>query len=322
MVELQKSEAGDLATLGASPSLVKLAEGVQQTLVDRRAPNTWKALSRRFARFQAWAESEGLEWMPASPLSIVLYGEHLDREGKAFSTIRAYISSVGSAHIDNGLRSPSSDPRVKEFLAGKRRQHAGRRQRQAAALSEAELQAVYVSLGRRRVGRGGKVEREDFAARRAALDYALLVTMVQAALRRSEASELEWGDVQKQPDGTGRVEIRKSKGDQRGYGATVAVKEDCIRALEALRLDECANNGRVFALSPSQISRRLKAMCAEAGIDAERVSGHTPRVTLARGMSEKGAPTHVIQQQCRWESPGMVLVYTRGARAAEALQWM
>ena len=146
--------------------------------------------------------------------------------------------------------------------------------------------------------------------------------MTQAGLRRSETSALTWGDISAYNDGTGRILIGLGKTDQTGKGVILAVKRDCIRALLAIKPEGASTDDSVFHLSGAQIARRLKAMCAAAGIDANRISGHTPRVSLARGMSEKGAPTHLIQRQGRWSSSSMVLSYTREATAAETLGWL
>ncbi len=129
------------------------------------------------------------------------------------------------------------------------------------------------------------MESQEYADARAALDEALLLTMTQAGLRRSEAAALTWGDISEYGDGTGRILIASDKTDQTGEGAVIAVKRDCIRSLFAIRSSNPSPDESVFGLSAAQISRRLKAMCAAAGIDASRISGHTPRVSLARGMS-------------------------------------
>ena len=49
------------------------------------------------------------------------------------------------------------------------------------------------------------MESESVCEVRAAFDKALLLTMVQAGLRRSEAEDLCWDDVGKADDGSGRV---------------------------------------------------------------------------------------------------------------------
>ena len=302
--------------------LLPLAEGVGRSIEDSRSENTTRALRTRWASFCAWAEPKGFTTLPAEPFVVSLYAEALDRDGKSLATILAYVSAIATVHKDRGLDNPCENHGVREYLSGKRRQHAPRHQRQASALSDDDRQAVLISLYRRRRGRGGHVETQEHADARAALDEALLLSMTQAGLRRSEAAALTWADVSEYQDGTGRILIASGKTDQTGEGAVVAVKRDCIRSLLSIRPHDASPYDSVFGLSGAQISRRLKAMCAAAGIDADRISGHTPRVSLARGMSEKGAPTHLIQRQGRWNSTSMVVSYTREATAAETLGWL
>lgn len=299
-------------------------ESSGRTIYESRAEETRRAERGRFARFAAFCDAYAIDMMPAQPAAVAAYIEFMDREGKALATIEAYVSAIATAHSDRGLANPCANQGVRLALAGKRRQRAGERQRQARALSEGEMQSVVMSLGWPRAarGRGGGPEKRETAARRAANDLALLLAMTQGGLRRSEAERLSWGDVSLAGDGSGRIYVGRSKTDQEGKGAVVAVRADCAAALMRIRPAEAADADRVFGVSGRQIDRRLKAMCAAAGIGAEGISGHTPRVTLARRMSERGAPSHVIQRQGRWASAGMVLLYTRNAQAAEALQWL
>lgn len=305
-----------------SGDLVPLAEGVGRSIEERRSENTNRALRTRWTAFCQWAEPRGFPTLPAEPFVVSLYAEALDQDGKSLATILAYVSAIATAHKDRGLDNPCENHGVREYLAGKRRQHSARHQRQASALSDDDRHAVIVNLYRRRKGRGGHIESQKHADARAAVDEALLLSMTQAGLRRSEAAALTWGDVSEYQDGTGRILIKSGKTDQTGMGAIVAVKRDCIRALMAIKPAVATPEDRVFQLSGAQISRRLKAMCLAAGIDADRISGHTPRISLARGMSEKGAPTHLIQRQGRWSSTSMVVSYTREATAAETLGWL
>jgi integrase len=319
---MREIEIAQQETRVLSEELLTLAEGVGRSIQESRSANTNRALRARWAAFCRWAEPRGFSTLPAEPFVVSLYAEALDSEGKLLSTILAYISAIATIHRDRGLDSPCDNQGVREYLAGKRRQHASRTQRQAIALSDEDVQTVLVSLYRRRKGRGGHIETQEHADVRAAIDASLLLTMTQAGLRRSEAAVLTWGDVGEYVDGTGRILIVSSKTDQTGKGVVVAVKRDCIRALLAIKPKDAAPEDSVFNLSGSQIARRLKAMCEAAGLDSERISGHTPRVSLARGMSERGAPTHLIQRQGRWASPSMVLSYTREAAAAETLNWL
>ena len=71
---------------------------------------------------------------------------------------------------------------------------------------------------RPRTSPGGRAESAEHA-RRGDTDVAVASVMRDALLRRSEAAALTWADVERRQDGTGRLTVRRSKGDQAGEGA-------------------------------------------------------------------------------------------------------
>ena len=70
---------------------------------------------------------------------------------------------------------------------------------------------------------GKGVETASAAERRGAVDIALAYVLATGGLRRSEAAALTWDCIERQPDGSGRVTIRRSKTDQENAGAVVAL---------------------------------------------------------------------------------------------------
>ena len=136
-----------------STELLTLAEGVGLSIQDSRSLNTNRALRTRWAAFCRWAEPRDFGTLPAEPFVVSLYAEALDRDGKSLATILAYISAIATIHRDKGLENPCENHGVREYLAGKRRQHASRGQRQAVALSDEDRQTVIANLYRRRRGR-------------------------------------------------------------------------------------------------------------------------------------------------------------------------
>ena len=85
-------------------------------------------------------------------------------------------------------------------------------QRQAGALTAVQP---------RKRGRG--FETAGQAAERARVDLALVAVLSDGGLRRSEASSLTWGDVQRWDDGSGRITVVRSKTDVEAQGAVVAI---------------------------------------------------------------------------------------------------
>ena len=83
--------------------------------------------------------------------------------------------------------------------------------------------------------RGRGFETPEQAAERGKFDVALVAVLSDAGLRRSEASSLTWGDVQRWDDGSGRITVIRSKTDVEAQGAVVAITPAAMQALDAIR---------------------------------------------------------------------------------------
>ena len=175
-----------------------------------------------------------------------------------------------------------------------------------------------------RRSRGGSLETEDTALKRGRLDIALASVLSDAGLRVSEAVQLRWRDVLDTETGAGLVYIERSKTDQAGEGAYVAITPETLTALKQLRQDSGVMtdaDAPVFGLAISQISRRVDSMARIAGL-GDGYSSHSGRVGLAIRMTRRGAPLQAVQTHGRWKSPQMPARYTRGEKALEALEWL
>ena len=87
----------------------------------------------------------------------------------------------------------------------------GKPQKQAKPLTAEALAAVKATAKSRRSlgGPGNRQESAERAARRAQVDLALLATLRDGLLRRSEAAALTWGDVEFRNDGAALVLQRR-----------------------------------------------------------------------------------------------------------------
>ena len=220
------------------------------------------------------------------------------------------------------MESPCRDPGVRASSKGWGRRLA-KPQRQAGPLTADVLAVIRLTAVQpRRRGRG--IETPEQAAERGTFDVALVAVLSDGGLRRSEASSLTWGDVQRWDDGSGRITVIRSKTDVEATGAVVAITPTAMRALDAIRPAGVGGEAKVFGLSESQIARRVKAIAKAAGLaDWELFSGHSSRVGMARRMAENGAPTHEIERQGLWkQGGGMVGHYTRGETAGSALRYL
>ena len=208
--------------------LQSLAQGARATIQKAWSPHTHRAYAGAWRRFDKWTAQRGLESLPALPATLLLYLQGLEEQGLAPSTIRTAVSAVAAAHRAAGAGSadnPTVHEDVRAFLRGIERE--GPPQRQAAAMMPGVIAAIQATARIPRRGRGGRLETPETAEARARVDVALALTLRDGGLRVSEAAALAWSDVERWPDGSGRLTIHRSKTDPAGEGAVVVVPFAC-----------------------------------------------------------------------------------------------
>ena len=304
------------------PELRAADQGVAQSLESVLASNTRRTHDAQWRIFTRWCDEVGLTSLPAEPLTVARYLAARAGSGASIATLRLATSAIAKAHEWAKLESPGRDPGVRASLKGWGRRLA-KPQRQSGALTADVLAVIRLTAVQpRRRGRG--FETPEQAEERGKFDLALVAVLSDAGLRRSEASSLTWGDIQRWEDGSGRITVIRSKTDAEAQGAVVAITPAAMQALSAIRPAGTVGEARVFGRSESQIARRVKAIARAAGLsDWECFSGHSGRVGMARRMAQNGAPTHEIERQGRWkQGGGMVGRYTRGETAGSALRYL
>ena len=306
----------------AAPALRAADRGVASALESVLSDNTRRVYSAQWRIFENWCDSVGLPSLPAQPLTVARYLAVRAGDGAAVATLRLATSAIAKVHEWAGHDYPGRDRGVREALKGWGRRLA-KPQRQASALTADVLAVIRLTAVQPRQ-RGRGFETAGQAEERGRFDVALVAVLSDAGLRRSEASSLTWGDVQRWDDGSGRITVIRSKTDVEAQGAVVAITPAAMRALDAIRPVGVGGEVKVFGLSESQIARRVKAVARAAGLaDWEFFSGHSGRVGMARRMAQNGAPTHEIERQGRWkQGGGMVGRYTRGESAGSALRYL
>ena len=306
----------------SAPALRAADRGVADALESVLSDNTQRVYGAQWRLFNDWCSDVALTSLPADPLTVARYLAVRAGSGASIATLRLASSAIAKAHEWAKLESPCRDPGVRASLKGWGRRLA-KPQRQAGALTADVLAVIRLTAVQpRKRGRG--IETAKQAAQRGKFDLALVAALSDAGLRRSEASSLTWGDVQRWDDGSGRITVIRSKTDTKPAGAVVAITPAAMKALEAIRPAGVASEEKVFGLSESQIARRVKAIARAAGLENwEFFSGHSGRVGMARRMAQNGAPTHEIERQGRWkQGGGMVGRYTRGETAGSALRYL
>ena len=303
--------------------LDRLDQVARVNLESTKSPHTRRAYTKHWRNFERWCQEMGLQAMPARSMDIVRYLNHLELAGKSLATVRLARSSLVHAFKLRGMKdheNPGRDGIVSETLKGMSTR--SKPQKQAAALLPDALNAIRATamLPRER-SNGGRPEARERAMARGKVDIALCLLLRDAGLRRSEAAAITWEDIGSWPDGSGRLQILRSKTNRTGEPEVVAITPAGMAALNAIRPEEPEPGQSVFGLSERQISRRIKDAATAAGL-GDGFSGHSGRVGLARTMTDNGAPVNVTMKQGRWRRAETVAKYTRGESAGAALRWI
>ena len=266
-------------------------------------------------RFVVWADGKGVPVLPTDPVQVAAYlAERLQEHGHRPATLRVAASAIAFVHRNAGLEDPCSSAEVKRTLRCATRK-AGKRQKQARALTAESLAAIRSTALKPRLGRGGKMESHEMAACRGNLDIALISLMRDAMLRVSEAASLNWEDISYEGDGSGRLLIRSSKTDAEGRGAVAFLSSETMAALDSMRKGDQGSDS-IFGLRPNQIAERIKRAAQAAGL-GDGFSGHSPRVGMARDLAKAGIELPSLMNAGRWRSPAMPAHYTRNEAAGK-----
>ena len=272
-------------------ALAPYAEAVHDAIGASMAPNTRRSYRTQWAAFTTWADGRGVQSLPAAPETLAAYlAARAEADGLKLTTLKGMAAAVGAAHKAAGLDNPADSEGVRRTLKGLGRK-VGAPQRQAPGLTADPMAAVLATARLPRRGRGGILESAEAAAARAAVDVALLSTMRDGLLRRSEAAAVTWGR-------RGRLGRR--------------FRQAYDPALEAIRDADADASAPVFGLSESQVNRRIKAAAAAAGLGPD-FSGHSALVGMAQDLTVHGVDLPALQIAGRWQSPAMPARYAERA---------
>ena len=250
--------------------------------------------------------------LPASPALVAGYLSHLaDERRLSVATVRLHKAALAAVHKANGHDDPTDNEGVKRILQGISRAH-GRAQKQAKPLTAEALAAVRATANSRRsLADGKRQESAEKASWRGRVDVALLSVLRDGLLRRSEAAALTWADVELRDNGTGLINVRRSKTDPEGEGITLYLGRDAVAALRAIQpAGELVDpKTSVFGLAQQQIGRRVKEAAKAAGL-GEGFSGHSGRVGMAQDLVKSGVELPALMTAGRWKSSKMPARYT------------
>ena len=294
-------------TTPASLDWGQLDQDTRELLEAALSANTKRTYRAQWQRWDTWCAEQGYASLPADPQHVLRYLRLRGEAGASLATIKTAAAAVAAVHRATGHPPPTAHPVMAAGMRALAKQ-LGAAQRQARGLSPADLVRIEVTAAQPRTGPTGRTERAAAASWRGRVDVALIRTLWDGLLRRSEAAALTWGDIEREEDGSGRLTVRRSKTDQEGEGATLYLSAATMDALAAIRTVDAAAADSVFSMHPDTVGRRVKAMCEAAGL-GEGYSGHSGRIGTAQALVRAGAALPEVMQAGRWQGPAMVARY-------------
>ncbi len=301
--------------LPTNPATLVLDPRVAAAIYASKAETTRRVYGAAWRQWAAWCVESGNETLPPDPEAVASHLAARAEAGRSIVSLRLTVAALQFVQdtVQSGSGSRvrlSADPLVAATLRGLARKTADRTVGQAKPLDPEAVATIRGSL------------KEDTRPR-AIRDLALISLLACTGLRRSEVVRMVWQDLHLQTDGTGRLIIHRSKTDQTGEGAVIAVTkgamDDLLRWYETQ--DPPDNAQPVFDVCKRQISRIVAQRAAAAGL-GEGYSGHSGRVGLALTMTRNQAPPAAVQRQGRWKTTRMIGRYTRNESAEEALRYL
>jgi site-specific recombinase XerD len=280
-----------------------------------KAEATRAAYSSDFRIFESWCRQRELSALPATPATVCAFLAAQAGLGKRASTLGRRLASIKYFHGIAGEPSPTGDEAIKATLSGIRRSIGSAPVRKRAATSDIVL---------------GMVGTAGSETLRQLRDRAILLIGFASAMRRSELVALNVEDLEWTAEGL-MLRIRKSKTDQEGAGASVAVPRGetaCpVAALKAWLEAANITDGPVFRrilnkvsqrvtdrrLAARNIARIVKDNAERLGFDPSTFGAHSLRSGLVTSAVKRGVNLLKICDQTRHKSVEMLRVYCRDA---------
>jgi site-specific recombinase XerD len=278
-----------------------------------KAAATRRAYETDWADFAAWCAAKGASPLPAHVGVVAAYLSWLASTGRKASTIGRRAAAIAHCHKLAGHEPPTSAEAVRAVLRGIRRTIGAAPERKQAATAD-----VITTM----------LRCINTATLKGKRDKALLSLGFAAALRRSELVALEVGDLVEVADGF-RLTVRKSKTDQEGEGAEIAIPRGYrLRPVEAVQAWLAAaeiSEGPLFrpvlkggriqpeALTAFSAAQIVKHYAERAGLDPAVFAGHSLRSGFLTSAAEAGASVFKMMEVSRHKSVDVLRGYVRRA---------
>jgi site-specific recombinase XerD len=292
------SDSQKIATLEKAQKYQEAATGAFSENTERARIADWKI-------FEAWCDETHQISLPASTEVLVSF---IDAQAviKKVATVKRYLTTIATAYKVAGFENPVQDEFVRLAVRRMARQN-GTRQKQAKGFNWPQIHLALQTL-------------DD--SPRSLLDKALVCVSYDTLCRRFETISIQLEDISFSEDGSATVHILKSKIDQTGEGTVKYLSHTSVDYLKQWLEYSGITEGAVFrglnrwghvlpkALSGEGVTRSLKRVAKQSGIDIESISGHSTRVGACQDLVSAGIDMPAIMQAGGWKNPERVARYS------------
>lgn len=279
-----------------------------------RTDRTWRAYAGDLAHFGLWCAGSGRDPLPATPDTVNTYLT-AHAEDLSVATLSRRLAAISVAHGLVGVPSPTDSEAVALVWRGLRRLHGpGRPSHRVDALEAPTLMTLLAPL------------RDTVMDHR---DRALLVLGFAGALRRSELSALEVGDVEVHLEAL--VVTIEAAGAREARTVTLpwgSRRDTCpVRSWRAWveaaglqdgpafrRMTKGGRSLRHERLGDRGVAEVVKRRAADAGLDPRSFSGHSLRAGFVTAASRAGVPGVAIARQTGHRSAAALAACVREDR--------
>ena len=280
----------------------KNLERLLQHINDAFAPNTIRAYRADFSEFIGFCEQSDSESLPADPMLVARFVEHLAETNKS-STIRRKVATISAIHRYSYLEDPTKHPEVK-IAVRKVNRRLGTRYTQARPINRDILEKMLDQCG------------DDLRGTR---NRMLLLLAYATLRRRSELTSLRIEDLSISDDGTGSILLRQSKTDQTRSGLMLPLDAEVVTAIckwlsrsklsDGYLLRGIQANSINQSLDPGQVARIFKSLAKQVQINSKGVSGHSTRIGAAQDLLNNGRSIGQIMALVGWSKVDTVMRY-------------
>lgn len=275
--------------------------------------NTMRAYRGDWHEFQAWCADRQRPHLPALPATVANYASALACAGKKVPTIARKLAAIRFFHRGAGVDNPTDNAGVAAILKGIRRTVGTK----ALQKAPATVDVIHALMAR--------IDASTLQGKR---DRALLLLGFAGAFRRSELVAITVENLTFSEKGVD-VFLPKSKTDQEAKGQSVAVfngksLKPADRLAEWLQAAG-VTSGPIFRrinrgdhltdepLSPQSVALIVKKYAEAAGLDFDKLSGHSLRAGFVTSAAENRASISRIMEVTRHRDPRTVETYVRRA---------